>query len=102
MRFSRRFVSVTSTAALWIAMTSSGCSVVGVPRPIHPDVEPPDRSAEYKARRAKWIYTPSKGAPKYVTLPIEDLVWIGEDLDDWKISSQAHHDAVEWEDDDAE
>lgn len=97
MKCSRRFGSVRSILVLSTALMSSACSVVGVPRPTHPDVHPPDREAELRKRRATWVYHPSPERPEFVTLPIEDLIFIGEDRDDHKLSAQAHHDAVEWE-----
>lgn len=96
MTCSRRFVNASIlTAVLSIATLSSACSVVGVPRPIHPDVHPPDREAELRKRRVRWTYTKT-----HVTLPIEDLHLIGVDRDDHKLSAKAHCDAVEWEEED--
>lgn len=91
MTFSRRFVSARRTAALSIVTLFVGCSGVGVPLPVHPAVEPPDRDAYFLKREQGWTYTRT-----HVTLPIQDLVDLKHDRDDWKMSSDAHHNAVEW------
>lgn len=69
--------------------------MIGVPRPIHPPVEPPDRDPEFLIRERAWTYTST-----HVTMPIQDLVDLKHDRDDWKLSSDAHHNAVEWEEGD--
>lgn len=98
MTCSRRSGNVLqSLPVLWTALTFGGCSVIGVPRPAHPAVEPPDRDPEFLRREEGWIYHPSPQHPTHVTLPIEDLILLQTDRQDWKLSSQAHCNAVEWE-----
>lgn len=70
--------------------------MTGVSRPIHPDVEPEDRDPEFLRREEGWRYLPSPEAPTHVILPVGDIRALKHDRDDWKLSSEAHHNAVEW------
>ncbi len=98
MTSSRRFVNVL-TPLLGVVAAFVGCSAIGLAhRPIHPGVEPPDRTVELIQREHGWTYLPSLDDPKTVVIPYADLELLLQDRDDWKLSSQAHHNAVEWED----
>lgn len=101
-----------SGVAFLLLLTGSGCCspVQGPVKPIHPNVEPPDREDEFKEWETAWRYWQeatvvgevggeaviSKG-DWWVSLPVYHLQEIRKDALDWKDSSKAHHDAVEWE-----